>query len=731
MKRVFATALITLSIAMVGQAQQPGEESKCATYTELQKVFQMFPEQQELYNAQELLENSRVGTTVNADGKKVAQYVIPVVFHILHEYGNENIDDSQVYDLMTVLNREFNANDPDSVDLVAEYQNLHGDGQIEFRLAALDPFGNCTNGIEHIYTHETNFGDAFSKVNQWNRARYLNVWVVDIVGTPGAAAYATPPASTDGSGFWLDGVLSRWTYIGEIPGAESVITHEVGHYLNLKHVWGDLDLINNPPSICGDDGVPDTPMTMGWLAPCPMGIYPNGWIVCDTANNVVEDVQNYMEYSYCDRHFTPGQVVRMHNALNGLPGQRNQLWQDSTLVNTGVKDLQMPQVPTNDVNNLTVPLCTPVADFHTADRTLCIGGFAQFEDASWNAVIGSRQWTFEGGSPATSTSANPVVSWNTAGWKKVTLKVTNAAGSDTKEIDDYIYVSNDWADYTGPVLMNLEGNSHWYFKNFNYEWNHGEFKVVDGYGYDQSRCFKLTTYKDISQADPYTADGFYNNRLGGSIDDLITASVNLSNTSNVTLKFKYAYATNATNPADITERLKVYSSKNCGETWQTLSTITGVNLVTAGFAGNQDFNPTSNTMWGEKVINYAASATDTKTRFKIEFEASDVSSNLFIDNVEITGILGVEDQTIMNMQLTVFPNPSNGEAINVEYYAQDEPTRFTLRDVQGKIIAEQVIDLTHSFVNTTIDGTDNLPAACYFLEVTTGDHSVTKKVVVL
>ena len=87
--------------------------------------------------------------------KTAVSYEIPVVFHILHEYGTENISDAQVYDAMEVINREFNAADGDSVDLVAEFDSLNGNARITFKLAALDPFGNCTNGIEHIYSHES------------------------------------------------------------------------------------------------------------------------------------------------------------------------------------------------------------------------------------------------------------------------------------------------------------------------------------------------------------------------------------------------------------------------------------------------------------------------------------------------------------------------------------------------------------------------------------------------
>jgi len=723
MKKLIATSILSLLVGSSTFAQQEITK-KCGAYEAMEEVFQMYPEIRDSYEAHMLLENSRVKNTNNESKVVGDAYIIPVVFHIIHEYGNENISDAQVYDELEVLNREFNSADPDSVDVVAEFAGLIGNAHMTFKLAALDPYGNCTNGIEHIYSHESRVGDAYSKLNQWNRAKYLNIWVTKIVGQPGAAAYALKPASTDGSGFWMDGIVSNHTYVGSIgtgsPFVESTLSHEIGHYFNLSHTWGNT---NDPGVACGDDGVSDTPETAGWTS-CPLGSSDN----CNTG--IQENLQNYMEYAYCDRHFTPGQVEFMHNALEGIAGQRNILWQDSTLIATGVKDLNLPQVPTNDINNLTVPLCVPVADFNADKKAVCVGTSVQFSDESWNAVVASRTWTFEGGTPATSTSANPVVSWADYGWKKVTLVVTNDAGSDTKTEQSYLYVSPDWADYTGPVNFNMESNNHLFLVQ-NIEDNYGKFAPKSGVGMDGSTAFKLQTYKNTTGADAYTNDWFYNGRLGLSTDNLITPSVDLRNTSSITVSFDYAYATNATQTADITEVLKVYSSRDCGQTWSTRATITGNELVTAGYASNSDFNPTSNTMYVNKSFSYPATSQDNTTRFKFEFVASDVSSNLFIDNININGTLGLNSTTISDLELVVYPNPTQGEAINVSYTASEEPTTFTLRDVQGKVIATQTIETTNASVTEKLNNTQNLPAACYFLEVTTGDYSTTKKVVVM
>jgi len=728
--------------AFAGFAQE--KTAGCATYTAQENLFKLYPELRAQYEAFQLLNSGQVEGSVN--GKTTVSYEIPVVVHILHEYGTENISDAQVYDAMSVINREFNAQDPDSVDLVPEYQNLNGNARITFKLAAIDPFGECTNGIEHIYSHETRVGDSYSKLNQWNRSQYMNIWVVDIVGVPGAAAYATFPAGTDGSGFWVDGLLSGHNYVGSIgtgsTGVESVITHEIGHWLGLAHTFGNSDLINDGPTICNDDGIADTPPTKGHLN-CNF-VYPSGWIDCDTSNGgVVEDLQNYMDYSYCDRHFTPGQATAMSNTLQGIAGQRVHLWQDSTLIATGIKDLLTPQDP---LNELTVPRCTPVADFYASKTTSCAGSPITFTDASWNAVVTDRLWTFQDGTPATSASATANVSFTGSGWKKVTLTSSNATGSDTKEESHYIYISGDWAENNGPTMFDMEENldngaGTNYFLVQNIEENFGKFDVVEGVGYNNSRAWKLQTYFDNSQADPFTNDAFYNARLGLSVDNLITPSIDLRYTSSVNVTFRYAYATNATTVADIKEKLRVYTSNNCGQNWTPRvisvdgqmagATVTGTNLVTAGYASNSDFTPSNNGMWKQGSFTYSASSTDNKMRIRFEFEASDVASNLFIDEIQVNGVLNNEDMIIKDMDINIYPNPNNGEEITVSYYAQNAATHFTLRDAQGKIVATETVENAEGLIQHQLSNTSNLGAACYFLEIKSGDYRTIKKVVVL
>lgn len=716
MKRLILSLLSLIAISLGSNAQQ---SAPCGASHALEDLHKLHPELKAEYDARALLNNSFTVTS-NEKGEKVGVYQIPVVFHILHEYGSENVSDADVYGLMERVNQDFSATNPLSA-VALPFVSLIGDAQIEFKLAAKDPLGNCTNGIERIYTHEHLIGDSDSKLNQWNRSKYLNVWVVtQPSGGATILGYALFPSGTDGNGYVYDGIVIKSnTVVGGNGYLGGTLTHEIGHYLSLPHTFGATEAGD---SNCGDDGILDTPPTAGTFG-CNL--------TQDFCNpGTIENVQNVMDYSSCSLMFTQGQVTVMHNTLEGIAGQRNKLWNDTTLIATGIKDLIVPQDPNNE---LSVPLCAPVADFSVNDRQVCVNQTVSFIDGSWNARIDSWEWTFEGGSPATSTSMNPSVSFSTPGYKSVTLKVSNPAGSGTESRTGYVYISPDWADISGPASIDLEDQkANWFIVN-NPEENHGKFELRSGVGYNNSNAFKLGNYKNVQFADYGTDNYFYDNRLGGSVDELITPSFDLRYTTGATVSFKYAYASNATQADQITEVLKVYSSTDCGKNWLQRKSITSTDLVTAGYAAHTDYSPVSNSEYETASFNYNTSSTnDKKVRFKFEFTASDLSSNLYIDDINITGTLGLTSDEISTLDLNVYPNPTvNGEAINVSYYANDNAVTFTLRDVQGKVISNETLTKTNTEVNHTLKNTENLPAAYYFLEVQSGDYTTTRKVVVM
>ncbi len=225
---------------------------------------------------------------------------IPVVFHVLYANSTENIADSEIQEQLQTLNDDFRRQNSDQDNIWAQA----ADTEIEFCLASFDPSGAPTNGILRVPTTVSSFGanDAMKFSNQggsdaWPASDYLNFWVCNLGGgLLGYAQFPGGPAATDG-------VVCGYPYVGNNgPGAGiynlgRTGTHEVGHWLDLRHIWGDGG--------CGvDDQVADTPESDASNFNCALGHESCG----------TEDmVQNYMDYSQdaCMNLFTAGQAVRM------------------------------------------------------------------------------------------------------------------------------------------------------------------------------------------------------------------------------------------------------------------------------------------------------------------------------------------------------------------------------------------------------------------------------------
>ena len=225
---------------------------------------------------------------------------IPVVFHVIYANETQNIPDSEILEQLQVLNDDFRRTNADQDNIWSQA----ADTEIEFCLASFDPNGAPTNGILRVPTTVSSFSsnDAMKFSSQggsdaWPAGDYLNYWVCNLGGgLLGYAQFPGGPANTDG-------VVCGYQYTGNIGTATSPFdlgrtgTHEVGHWLNLRHIWGD-------GGCSVDDQVADTPESDGSNFGCALG-----HVSCNTEDMV----QNYMDYSddACMNLFTAGQAARM------------------------------------------------------------------------------------------------------------------------------------------------------------------------------------------------------------------------------------------------------------------------------------------------------------------------------------------------------------------------------------------------------------------------------------
>ena len=242
---------------------------------------------------------------------------IPTVVHIVWRTNSQNLSTQQIESQIDVLNQDFRRLNIDSVNTPNAFNLVAADCGIEFCLATTDPLGNPTNGIVYVQTTETSFNmwnDGMKHSNMggsdaWDTDRYLNIWGCNLSGS--LLGYATMPGWGNSS---EDGVVIGYQYFGYLGSSQApynkgrTTTHEVGHWLNLDHTWGD----NN----CGNDQVADTPTQEEENYGCPN--FPANINSCNTTNPNGDMFMNYMDYTNdgCMNMFTQGQKSRMVSAIN-------------------------------------------------------------------------------------------------------------------------------------------------------------------------------------------------------------------------------------------------------------------------------------------------------------------------------------------------------------------------------------------------------------------------------
>jgi PKD repeat protein len=696
-KSIAFAAFAALSInAAIAQSQQ---EHHCGSTEQLERLYQQYPglEQQTMdKHAQSWEEGKR--TLANDRSSSPPTYIIPVVFHIVHDYGTENISDAQIFDQMRILNEDFRKLNADTSQIVAPFDSLAADCQIEFRLAQLDPEGQCTNGIERIRSMETYVGDDGSKLNQWPRDKYLNIWVVKDM-EPGVGGYAYFPAAVDGFLYMYDGVMIRHNVIGSIgtsnPTSSRSLSHEIGHFLSLPHVWG----FNNVPGVlCGDDGIFDTPQTKGWG-------------VCELVNNqicvtgVPENVQNYMEYAFCQRMFTFGQRDAMHYALNSSISDRNNLWSQSNLAATGCLNTQ--------------PVCAPHADFLATETMVCEGSPVTFYDTSWSHAATSWSWTISGPATFTSTLENPTFTFTAPGHYDVTLVASNASGSTTVTRNDYLLVSPAQAMVTAQYTEGFESPNVFFL---GYESNNR---------YGNGSYFQQTTWASYTGTGSAVLNTF-NNSIEGDIDELITPSYDLRFNTNMQLSFKYAYATASTQAALNTQKFTVYSSVDCGATWSQRWTVNGSSVATAGY-NSSFFAPANNQqLWEIVTINLPPALAQANVRFKFVFVSpqDDVGNNLYIDDINILGSNVGINEPAEEGSFGIYPNPGDGNSTIAYTLTEAANVKCDIFDISGRLISS-VNKGEQGAGNYTMPLNENgtLAPGTYMVQMTIGDKVSTRKYV--
>ena len=420
---------------------------KCGTYDgsyeEQEQKFPTFYQNLEAINSDlEADYKSALGKMTHLkieNGKKI----IPVVVHVIHDLGGENISDASIQGALDILNANINGQASNFLAKTPDiFASVRGNLNVEFRLAKIDPLGNPTSGIIRVrseLTNEPEPRDAVKALSYWNSYQYFNIWTLkkfqpqDDGNT--LLGYAQFPESGRMS---TDGVV----LLASQMASGGTLTHECGHWLGLRHVWGDAE--------CGDDNVKDTPAAREPnfginLSDFPyhVGFMSQG-CVADSLNPAGEMFVNYMDYS-SDAHvtmFTKGQNEVMNETLEGIYdedagtsgiGFREYMWSVDNIALSGVAD------------GFITPICNQNSDFVSSSGkySMCLGenivlkgNKTQFPSGTVSSMI----WDYGDGNTDNSNANLVAHTYSSVGSYNLSLTIeynetTQARSSNLSDLD--------------------------------------------------------------------------------------------------------------------------------------------------------------------------------------------------------------------------------------------------------------------------------------------------------
>ena len=565
--------------------------------------------------------------------------IIPVVVHIRHNYDYANVDIGDVKEAIRQLNERFSLQNSDTINIHPEFRKRMGNPNIEFRLATIDPDGNCTSGITRTTT--TQSCSSITPLSYyWNPKKYLNI----IFTYSGNQAFGVASYPDNESLLTLSGIVvsSRVFFTHTINrfSYNTTLAHEAGHYLGLRHIWGPT---NEPAPTNGcdvddsdtDKFVYDTPRQLkatttysGYGSSsgnCPS--YPH--FSCPN-EPTGDNFNNYMDYSCCRSMFTKDQVKRMRTILTTY---RSELTSQANLIATGTDDASQNQ-------NCNLP---PRASFaYDNDRDsawVIVTDKIEFKGYYNNTTPDTWEWTFKGGTPEKSYERNPKVTFPKTGKYDIQLIVSNQYGSDTlsENLKVFILPKND---YYGEELSEDFESSTIGEEILDWSWRSGSgwsTRVIDYVG------------DKVAQRNGYIY-------CPDKLDYLHLPPMSLSGKKNLVLKFRTAFE-GFTGNFGVQGSFWVFggTSRDLREHTQLLRLVDGEMITTNNFTGiNQ---PRDSADWKHYSVPIPAQFENVDNFYLSFITNNEGGSNFFLDDIKIEeqSVTSVQDAFRSNLQ--IYPNP--------------------------------------------------------------------------
>lgn len=542
---------------------------------------------------------------------------IPVIVHVVHNGEavgvGANISQAQVQSQIDVINEDFRRK-PDTPGF--NDNPVGADVGIEFALALRDESGNT---LEEPGIHRVDGGLEFWEVSAinstlkpqtiWDPDQYLNMWVLNFGGeNDNLLGFAQFPnlSGLDGLNNNMgiaatDGVVMGYQFFGREGNILSpfdggrTTTHEIGHWLGLRHIWGDAPAGENGCDF--DDFCEDTPNTRAENRGCPLGNNSCGSFIFDDGDDMVE---NYMDYTSdaCMNIFTQDQKTRMLTVLENSPRRKE-------LLNSTVH----------------LALQRPIAFISSNRQQICAGDNIQFSDNSINSPS-SRQWIFtddQDNQVGFFDNKDPVIQFNAQGSYSLTFIATNNEGADTLFLEDYISVLSS-AKLPFPFQETFEQAdrlTNWQIYNPD---NDRTWQLANNVNSTEigSKSLAFDNFSELD-GDP-----------SGTEDLLLSPSIDLSSNTFAFLNFDVAYASFE---GEFADTLAVFASVDCGENFSLLWFRGGDELATTS-PTQERFFPSDPSEWQKVSIPLQSLNGFSNVHLAI-VNISGWGNTLFIDNLEI------------------------------------------------------------------------------------------------
>ncbi len=646
----------------------------------------------------------------NGDRHRVAGIItIPVVVHVVYRTATQNISDAQVLSQIAVLNEDFGATNADIGSVPAVWQNLATPSGIQFCMASRDPQGNPTTGIDRVLTTTLSFSDndavkytSQGGINAWDRNSYLNLWVCNLGG--GLLGYAQFP----GTGLAAtDGVVIGYNYFGRVGTLSApynkgrTATHEVGHWFNLRHIWGD-----DGGACTGSDQVADTPNQAGENYGCPA--IPTLDACQPAAPGVMS--MNYMDYTddLCMYFFTTGQGTRMNAALSGT--------RVSLLSSLGCTPVILP---TDDasVDAITSPSGTYCTDQITPVFTLKNFGANSLTSVTINwqidaGAVQTQAWTGTLASLASTTVTLPVQTV-AGGNHTITIYTTSPNGntdgqpSNDSKTNSFTIATLGQAlpfsyNFTSPAWPPVG----WTITNSDaaLTWEHNPSVGNGGNG-----CVWINNYD-------------YQDR--GQRDEFRLPSVDLSGVTGANMTFDLSYSLYT--PTGYSDTLVIYGSIDCGVTWTQLYKKFDEPLTTTTpYYVQGIFTPVSSNQWRNEAVSLASLVGSSGAIVKF-VNVTDYENNLYIDNINIAVGAVAVDESVLSASVNAYPNPNDGMfKVNVNLPSTTDLNLSVYNAVGQKVASRNFAAFSNGTLEFDLTGQ---AAGVYFLRVESDGKMIIKKI---